>query len=69
MLNKNIFFHRNSPVLLVVKNQTFRPFGVIVKIENLTNKMANNTTHGLKQYKIGFLSSFSTKKCKGREKL
>jgi hypothetical protein len=56
-------------MLLVVKNLTFPPFGVIVRIVNLTNKIANNTTHSLKQYKIGFLSSFSTKKCKGREKL
>jgi len=39
-------------MLLVVRNQTFLPFGVIIKIISLMDIMANNIMHGLKQYKI-----------------
>jgi len=66
MLNKNILFNRSSPMLLVVKNQTFPPFGIIVRIVSLTNKMANNTTHGLKQYKIWFFVIIFPKKMPGK---
>jgi hypothetical protein len=55
-------------MLLVVKNQTFPPFGVIVRIVSLTNKMANNTTHGLKQYKIWLSVIICHKKMQGEKK-
>jgi hypothetical protein len=55
-------------MLLVVKNQTFPPFGVIVRIVSLTNKMANNTTHGLKQYKIWHSIIIFHKKMQGEKK-
>jgi len=35
-------------MLLVVKNQTFLPFGVIVRIISLMDIIANNIMHGLK---------------------
>ncbi len=41
-------------MLLVVKNQTFPPFGVTIKIVSLIDKMVDNTTHGL-----SFKSCFS----------
>jgi len=69
MFNKNILFHRSSPMLLVVKNQTFPPFGIIVRIVSLTNKMANNTMHGLKQYKIWFFVIIFPKKMPRKRQL
>jgi hypothetical protein len=39
-------------MLLVVRNQTFPPFGVIVRIVSLIDKMVDNIVHDLRQYKI-----------------
>jgi hypothetical protein len=52
MLHQKMLFHKNNPMLLVIRNQTFPPFGVTVRIISLIDKMANNIAHGLKQYRI-----------------
>ncbi len=48
MLTQDMFFHKSSPMLLVVRNHTFPPFGGITSTITLVNIMANHTMHSLK---------------------
>jgi hypothetical protein len=41
MLTQDMLSHRNNPMLLVLKNHTFFPFGSTTNIVTLVNKMAN----------------------------
>ncbi len=48
MLTQDMIFHRSTPMLLVVRNHIFLPFGGTTSIVTLANKMANHTMHSLK---------------------
>jgi hypothetical protein len=42
---QQLIFHRNSPMLLIVKNHTFLPFDDTTNTVILANKKANHTMH------------------------
>jgi hypothetical protein len=54
-------------MLLVVRNQTFPPFGVIVKIVSLIDRMANNIVHGFRQYMLWLSIIIHHKKMSGEK--
>ncbi len=51
LLCQNMFLHKSSPMLMVICDHTFCPFGGIAKIVCLGNRMANYTTNGLNNSK------------------
>jgi hypothetical protein len=66
MFNQNMFIHKNSP-MLIVRNHTFLFLGGIVKTTNMKNKMANNTTHGLRPNMIMLITIIHHKKMLGEK--
>jgi hypothetical protein len=50
--SQRLIFHRNNPILLIVKNHTFLPFNGTTNTILLANKMTNHTMHNLRQNKI-----------------
>jgi hypothetical protein len=52
MLTQDMFFHKSSPILLVIRNHTFLPCGGITITLTLANIMVNHMTHDLNQNRI-----------------
>jgi hypothetical protein len=62
MFRQNMFIHRNGLVVLVVSDQTFFFWGVIVDITLLGHIMAHKTMHGLSNNGMGFTTIIDHKK-------
>jgi hypothetical protein len=62
MFCKNVFLHKSSAMLLVVRNHTFLFIGGITNTTSLVNRMVNKTTHVLNSQRIKLLAIIHHKK-------
>jgi hypothetical protein len=56
MLTQDMFCHKSNPMLLVVRNHTFPPFGGMTNAITLANIMANHIMHSLKHNRIWLIA-------------
>jgi hypothetical protein len=69
MLTQDMFFHKSSPILLVIRIHTFFPCGGITITLTLANIMVNHRTHNLKQNRIWHIAIIHHQKIPGKDNL